>query len=294
MRKDEFSRFEVFPITGSIGADIRGVDLARPDPAAIDELKRALNRYYVLAVRDQTMSLDSFHDLRQSLGAFSGNPVHESVEGYDDIMLLSREPDDTGKVIGEDWHMDLAWLAKPPGITMLYGDVVPPYGGDTCFTSLELAYEALSPRMKELIDPLIAVHSGKGVLAAQYGSVKVRADAAKIGAVEVEHPLVCAHPATGKRYLFVSSVIERFKGMTAAESRPIADYLFALATRPEFNCRLRWQAGTVGMWLNPCVMHTAINDYSGYRRRMYRTTIEGWAPMAASAAAAAERAGQAA
>jgi alpha-ketoglutarate-dependent taurine dioxygenase len=293
-RAESFKRFTVKPITGALGAEIFGVDLgAKPDAPVIEDLKRALNDYHVLAVRDQTMTLDSFHRLRECLGAFSGNPVHESIAGYDDIMLLSREPDDSGKVIGEDWHMDLAWLPKPPGATVLYGEVVPPFGGDTCFTSLELAYKALSPGMKALIDPLVAVHSGKGVLAAQYGSVKVRADADKIASFEVEHPLVCIHPTTGRRYLFVSSVIERFKGLTPAESRPIADYLFALATRPEFNCRLRWRQGTVGMWLNPCVLHTAINDYSGFRRTMYRTTIEGWAPVAASAqnpGAAASRA----
>jgi taurine dioxygenase len=292
MTSDErFTQFEVRPITGSIGAEIYGVDLGRQrDPAVISELKRALNHYLVLAIRDQTMSIEGFHELRKALGPFSGNPVHEPIEGYEDIMVLNREPDDTGKVIGEDWHMDLAWLAKPPGTTMLYGEVVPPYGGDTCFTNLHLAYEALSPAMKQLIEPLVAVHSGKGVLGAQYGSVKVRADAAKIASFEVEHPLVCVNPATGRRYVFVSSVIDRFIGMTPAESRPIADYLFSLATRPEFNCRLRWQQGTVGMWLNPCVLHTAINDYSGFRRRMYRTTLEGWVPVAPGSTVAATQA----
>ena len=279
-----FTQFEVRPITGSIGAEIIGLDLAAArDPATIAELKRALDRYYVLAVREQKMTLESFHHVRASFGAFSGNPVHESMEGHDDIVLLSREPEETGKVIGEDWHMDLAWLSRPPGITMLYGDIVPPFGGDTCFTSLELAYASLSSGMKAMIAPLVAVHSGKGVLAAQYGSVKVKADAAQIKSFEVEHPLVCVNPGSGAKYLFVSSVIERFVGMTAAESRPIIDHLFKVATRPEFNCRLRWQQGTIGMWLNPCVLHTAINDYSGYRRRMFRTTIEGWDPVSAAA-----------
>jgi alpha-ketoglutarate-dependent taurine dioxygenase len=128
MKRDtRFSTFDVSPITGAMGAEIYGVDLGSgPDPAVIADLKRALNSYHVLAVRDQTMSLAAFHEVRKAFGAFSGNPVHESIEGYDDIMLLHREPDESGKVIGEDWHMDLAWLAKPPGITMLYGEVVAP------------------------------------------------------------------------------------------------------------------------------------------------------------------------
>ncbi len=276
--------FELRKITGSIGAEVIGLDLARDQSqATIDALKQALDRHYVLAVRGQAMTPQDVHTLRTRFGAFSGNPVHEQMDGLDDVMVLSREPEETGKVIGEDWHMDLAWLSRPPGITMLYGDVVPPVGGDTCFTSLELAYRALSPGMQRLIAPLVAVHSGKGVLGAQYGSVKLREDAAQIRNFEVEHPLVCVNPGTGAKYLFVSSVIDHFVGMTPAESRPIVDHLLSVATRPEFNCRLRWEQGTIGMWLNPCVLHTAINDYAGYRRRMYRTTIEGWDPVAAAA-----------
>jgi alpha-ketoglutarate-dependent taurine dioxygenase len=98
--------------------------------------------------------------------------------------------------------------------------------------------------------------------------------------LEKEHPVICQHPVTGRPYLFVASVLNRFKGMTEAESRPMIDYLMRLATRPEFNCRLRWEEGTLGMWANPYVLHTAINDYPGYRREMYRTTVEGIAPQA--------------
>ena len=280
---EAFTRFRVQPITGSMGAEVLGVDLSRDrGPELVAELKQALDRYHVLAVRDQSLTPARYHEVRKAFGPFSGNPVHESTDEFEDIVVLSREPEDTGKVIGEDWHMDLAWLATPPGITMLYGEIVPPFGGDTCFTSLEQPYKVLSPAMKKLIAPLVSVHAAKNVLAAQYGGVKVRADAAKIGSVEVEHPLVCVNPNTGRPYLFLSSVIDRFVGMSSAESRPIVDYLLSLATRPEFHCRLRWAPGTLGMWLNPCVMHTAINDYSGYRRRMLRTTIEGWKPMAAA------------
>ena len=78
------------------------------------------------------------------------------------IVRFTREPDDTGKVIGEEWHMDLVWLEKPPGITMLYGEVVPPVGGDTCFSSLERAYDSLSPRMVALLEALTGIHSGRG------------------------------------------------------------------------------------------------------------------------------------
>jgi len=77
-------------------------------------------------------------------------------------------------------------------------------------------------------------------------------------------------------------VLQRFKGLTEAETKPIVDYLLALATRPEFTCRVRWEAGTLTMWANPFVLHTAINDYPGYRRVTYRTTVEGHVPARAA------------
>ena len=111
----------------------------------------------------------------------------------------------------------------------------------------------------------------------------VTADVAAIENAAVEHPVICAHPVTGRRYVFVTSVLTHFKGMTEEESKPLIDFLMARATRPEFHCRLRWEPRTLGMWDNPFVLHTAINDYPGYRRVMYRTTVEGRVPLAAAA-----------
>jgi taurine dioxygenase len=208
------------------------------------------------------------------------------MEGLEDIVTFVREPEDTGMVAGENWHMDLAWMEKPPGFTMLYGHVIPPVGGDTCFASLEHAYHALSPGMKTLLEGLTGIHCGKGVFGINAATMRLglRTDNAKaIEELETEHPVICAHPATGKRYVFVSSVLQRFKGLTEAETKPIVDYILGLATRPERTCRVRWEEGTLTMWANPFVLHTAINDYSGYRRVTYRTTVEGHVPMAAPA-----------
>lgn len=283
MLDDRFPQFEVQPFTGSLGAAIVGVDLRTADEATFESLKRALHEYHVLAVRDQDLEPKTLREVARRFGPFSGNPVHTPLEGFEDIVKFVREPDDTGKVIGEDWHMDLAWLARPPGITMLYGEEVPPVGGDTCFTSLERAYQSLSPGMVELLEGLTGVHSGRGVFAinAAQKRLGVTTDVEAIENAAVEHPVICVHPVTGRRYVFVSSVLTHFKGMSEEESKPIIDFLMQRAVRPEFNCRLRWAPRTLGMWNNPYVLHTAINDYPGYRRVMYRTTIEGEVPRAA-------------
>lgn len=281
----DFKRFEVRPFTGSLGAEIIGVDLTTASEEIFSDVVRALHEYHVLAVRGQDLDTPRMQKVARRFGPFSGNPVHTGLEGYEDIVRFVREPDDTGKVIGEDWHMDLAWLPKPPGITMLYAEEIPPVGGDTCFTSLEKAYQSLSPKMVSLLETLTGIHSGRGVFAinASQKRLGVNKDVEAIENAAVEHPVICAHPVTGRRYVFVSSVMTNFKGLTEEESKPLIDFLIARATRPEFNCRLRWEKNTLGMWNNPFVMHTAINDYPGYRRVMYRTTIEGEVPLAAPA-----------
>lgn len=284
-RDPRFPLFDAMPLTGALGAEIRGVDLAsQPDEAVLQDLRRALDTFHVLAVRGQALTAASLHQIARRFGPFSGNPVHAGIEGYDDIVHFVREPDDTGMVIGENWHMDLAWMPRPPGITMLYGHDIPPVGGDTCFTSLEHAYAALSPRLRDLLFQLTGVFSGRGVFTenAQHKGLGLRKEGVNVEDLEREHPVICQHPATARPYVFVASTLARFKGMTEAESRPIIDYLMKLATRPEFNCRLRWEQGTLAMWANPYLMHTAINDYSGYRREMFRTTVEGAAPIAAT------------
>ena len=277
MKRDaDFQRFDVSLMTGAMGADIEGVDLTKAGDEIFADIRRVLDRYHVVAIRGQKLDPALLRQVAGKFGPFSGNPVHQPLEGYEEIVRFAREPDDTGKVIGEDWHMDLAWLPSPPGFTMLYGEVIPPVGGDTCFANLELLYKMLTPRMRVLLSELTGVHSGKGVFsinAAHKGLT--RAGASAVDEIETEHPVICVHPGTGKKYVFVSSVLNRFKGMSEAESKPIIDFLMAQAVRPEFCCRLRWEQGTLGMWANPYLLHTAINDYASYRRVMYRTTIEG-------------------
>ena len=129
LRDTRFQHIDVMPLTGALGADIRGVDLATASEAAFEEVRMALNVYHVVAVRGQQLTPPTYKEVASRFGTFSPNPVHASMPGLDHIIEFIREPDDTGKVIGEDWHMDLAWLQRPPGITMLYGHVVPPAHG---------------------------------------------------------------------------------------------------------------------------------------------------------------------
>ena len=278
------------PMTPRLGAELHGPDLGSLDPdgdahqETCADLLRLLDKYRVLAVRDQRLDPEALHRLARRLGPFSGNPVHVPLEGFDDIVRFDRSATDTGPAVGENWHMDLAWFEKPPGATLLYGEIVPPLGGDTVFACLHHAWEGLSDRMQALLEGLVGVHSGKGVFAlnASLSALDVKDSGWEIEAIERRHPLVCQHPRTGRRYLLLSSVLRRFDGMTERESRPLIGFLLEHAVQPAFTSRLTWAPGTLAIWANNTLLHAAINDYTGHRRLVYRTTVEGFRPEAAA------------
>ena len=165
--------------------------------------------------------------------------------------------------------------------TMLIAREVPPFGGDTLFANMYLAYETLSAGMQRLLDGLVAVNSS-----AKADVTKTREDRIRDGArtdakreYVAEHPVVRTHPETGRKALYVNGGhTVRFKDMTEAESAPLLEYLFAHQQRPEFTCRFRWEAGSIALWDNRCTQHNPINDYHGYRRVMHRVTLAGDQP----------------
>jgi taurine dioxygenase len=193
------------------------------------------------------------------------------------VMKLEHEKTNFGGI----WHSDTAYLEAPPMGTMLVAREVPPYGGDTMFANMYLAYDALSDGMKKLLDGLIAINTSAkaDVSRTREDRVKdsVRADAKKeyVG----EHPVVRTHPETGRKALYLNAGHTlRFSDMSVAESTPILDYLFQHQVRPEFTCRFSWRAGSIAFWDNRCALHNPVNDYHGYRRVMHRITLAGDKP----------------
>ena len=160
---------------------------------------------------------------------------------------------------------------------ILYAREVPPYGGDTLFANLYLAYETLSDGMKEMLGKMRAVHAANPDL--YVGDPNVKMTRQQIDALSYVHPVVRTHPESGRKLLFLHPhIVKRFDGMTEAESAPLLEYLFRHLTRPEFTCRFRWRPGSIAFWDNRCAQHNAINDYGGYRRLLHRVTLAGDTP----------------
>jgi taurine dioxygenase len=267
---------EILPITGALGAEIRGVDLSRPlDDETFARIKRAHLDHLVIFFPGQSITPEQHKAFARRFGRLN---IHPHLKPSDDpdadpeIFEVRREPDQR-YVFGEGWHMDHTWREKPLLGGLLYAVEVPPHGGDTLFTNLYLAYDALSDGMKRMLGGLRAVHEASENLYAGDSKIKLASD--EIRTFSHVHPVIRTHPETGKKLLFVNPlVIRRFEGWTEEESRPLLHYLFDHMVRPEFTCRYRWRKGDLGFWDNRCLLHNPVDDYFGQRRLMLRVAVE--------------------
>ncbi len=202
-------------------------------------------------------------------------PFVKGIEGFPQVIEVKKLEHEKHN-FGGIWHTDTAYLEEPPMGSMLLAREIPPYGGDTEFSSQYAAYEALSEGMKRLLDGLVAINSSS-----KADVTRTREDRVKEYSehYEAEHPVVRTHPQTRRKALYVNrghSV--RFRGMTEAESAPLLEFLFRHQVKPEFTCRFQWQVGSLAFWDNRCTQHNPVNDYHGHRRVMHRITLAGDKP----------------
>jgi taurine dioxygenase len=279
------SRLDVRPLSGAGGAEIFGVDVAQDlDDATVGVIRDALNQHCVVFFRDQTLDVARHKAFARRFGPIFIHPNYGSLSDDPEIVMIRREPGDAGH-IGEEWHIDTTMCAEPPMGAILYGIDVPPYGGDTLFANQYLAYEALSPAMKKMLEGLRAVHSDiteAGPVAAAKNrnrSTRHRDDDTWRETRNL-HPIVRTNRETGRRCLFVNAANTiGIEGMTEAESRPLLGFLLEHGHRPEFTFRFRWQKGSIAFWDNRSTKHIALGDTGPFRRLMRRIQISGDAPV---------------
>lgn len=271
----------VNPVAGSLGAEITGVDLSRPEEAVIAEIRRAFLEHHVVFFRDQDLSPEAQMAFGRCFGDLDTHPFVEGTQEHPEVIDIVTEPAD-GFNFGGGWHTDVTFLDQPDLGSILYAVEVPPYGGDTLFANQHAAYESLSGTMKELLDGLVGLHSAGPQYSA--GGYSTRSQAMRTKNSEgaekvVRHPVVRTHPETGRKGLYVNRAFTiGIEGMRPDESAALLGFLFSHATREAFTCRFRWEAGSVAMWDNRSVQHYALYDYRGQRRRMRRITVSGDRP----------------
>ncbi len=273
---------EVRRIAGATGAEIHGVQIADDLPdATIAAIREAWLEHCVVFFRDQKdLPNDRFLAFAKRFGETVPYPFLKGVEGFPEIITVAKLEHETVN-FGGVWHSDTTYLEAPPMGTMLAARELPPYGGDTLFANQYLAYEALSPAMQAMLEPLRGVSDSAKADVTRTREDRVKSDGSAQARqhLSAEHPVVRTHPETGRKALFVNTAhTARFAGMTEAESAGLLRFLFEHQVRPEFTCRFVWQPGSVAFWDNRCAQHNPINDYHGFRRIMNRITLAGDVP----------------
>ena len=259
----------VTPYSPHIGAEIGKIDLTRPlSEVELAELRRAFVEHLVLFFRDQKISFEDHARLAEYFGTIGQHVGRQTnSQTTDDPRVRKFHADgQTPRVSGNVWHTDQSCAPIPPMASILYLHTVPPNGGgDTGFSSMYAAYDALSDRMKTYLEGLTALHDGTRV----FGE----------GTPKAVHPVVARHPESGRKLLYINgSFTVRINEVSKEESDSILRYLVEHCARPEWSTRFRWRPHSIAFWDNRCAHHRAIADYLPNVRSGYRVQIEGTAP----------------
>ncbi|MCP5026329.1 MAG: TauD/TfdA family dioxygenase [Actinomycetia bacterium] len=279
---------EIQPLSVHTGAEISGVDLSRPlPPEQVEAVRAALLQWQVVFFRDQDLDHDGQMALAHQFGVptpghvvFGGEETHPGVYSIAKFRTANSGHGPPLLRPWTGWHTDITAAVNPPGQSILRGDIVPPYGGDTQWTNLVAAYRALSPTMRGFLDGLRGIHRFAPATG-RSASDDYRASVGRNTLVS-EHPLVRVHPETGERILFISpGFLKSVVGLTPRESQNLLELLWEHSVLPEFTVRFRWEPGSVAFWDNRSTAHLAPRDIydTDFERQFWRVTLMGDTPV---------------
>jgi taurine dioxygenase len=279
----QYSSFTVKPLTGSFGALIPDIQIADAlgDANLFTDIHQAWLDYQVVFFRDQELTPDQHLALGERFGEIQKMGYAPSLEGHEGVWVQEYPDLYKGLVADIDWHADSTFRACPTRGSLLYALDVP-VGGDTVWADQCAAYADLADAWQAFLDGLTAIHDNmqrnlQHVLDTmspdEYAQVRKYLPPS-------EHPVVCTHPETGRRFLFVSELMTReIVGMKRAESRAVLDFVFAHQTRPEYQCRFHWEPKSLALWDNFSTLHRGIFDFGQGHRLMHRVSFNTpWTP----------------
>jgi taurine dioxygenase len=274
---------KVIPSDKPLGAEVRGVDLRAID-GDFESIYQAWLDHSVLLFRDQHLTDHDLIAFSRRFGDLDQAPIQETgrrfVEGYPEIYVVSNVIEN-GLPIGSlgageaVWHTDMSYLEDPPKASMLYALEIPPEGGNTYFCSMYRAYEAVPENLKREIEGYRLKHDGT-YNSGGYVRQGVVAVDDPVHSPGTYHPLVCTHPETGRRLLYLGRRRNAYiEGLPLSDSEALLDEIWAYAGQEEFVWQSVWQVGDLVLWDNRCTMHRRDSFDAGSRRIMHRTQIKG-------------------
>ena len=273
---------DVQPVGYALGARVTGVDLSKPLPDAdFQAIHEAWLRHLVLVFPEQRLDAAAMVRFSRRFGElddFSNQVVHCDPE-FKEVMQLTnrRQNGQQSKTYnaGQNWHTDQSYTVRPAKATCVHCIEKPSVGGDTLFANMYLAYETLSPKLREFLDGLEAVHDASLIEGLDKRGADVVAEFKRKNP-PVIHPAVRVHPESGRKALYVNERVRQFVGLTEAESRPLIRFLCEHSVAPRMVYRHYWSVGDLVMWDNRCSVHMAVGDYDPSEiRHMLRTSGKG-------------------
>lgn len=263
-------------ITGALGAEVTGADLANPSDSMIEQLRKAWLDHKVLVIRDQHISREEHIAFGRCFGELEIHPFASNHKDYPEIVRIKSN--EKFQYAASSWHTDVTWRPEPSMGSILRGVEIPPVGGDTSFANSAMAYERLPDDVKDFIADRHAIHDfsmtfGRGMTDAERTAKQQEHPPAR-------HPIVRTHPETGEKSLYTSrNFISSIEGVEdEAEFDRLMESFDRAIMNPSVQCRVKWQPDTFVMWDNRAVHHHASDDFWPETRHVERVTICGEKP----------------
>ena len=266
-------------LSGALGAEIKGIDLTDVSDKNFKKINDLLLEHKVIFFRDQPITNDQQIALAEKFGPLETHAYVKGLKDHPEIVRIIKGKEEKNQW-GENWHSDVSYNSKPTKAVILKSIKIPPVGGDTCFSNMELAWETLDPKIQNKIVNKNAVHSSLGA-AFFVNDYKAMEGNGNIDEYSNTHPVVRTHPETGKKILYVNSMYtKRILDMEENESDEILDKIFRHQERLDFTCRFKWTENAVAIWDNRSTLHQGLTDFFpgrglGHERVMDRIAIEG-------------------
>ena len=275
---------EIKLLSGALGAEIKGIDLKDTSDENFKKINNLLLEHKVIFFRDQPLTTEEHIALGEKFGPLELHAYVKGKESHPEILRIIKGVDEKNQW-GENWHSDVSYNQKPTKATILKSIKIPPVGGDTCFSNMELAWETLDENIKNKISNKKAIHSSLGAdsFIEKFKQMNGNENK-KYKEYSNEHPIVRTHPETGKKILFVNwTFTKKIIGLNQDESDKILKQIFEHQARLDLTCRFTWTENAVAIWDNRSVIHYAISDFYpgrglGHERIMERVAVEGDQP----------------
>ena len=270
-------------VSGALGAEVINFDLNYLNNKNFEKINNLLLEHKVIFFRDQSLTLEKFIEIASMFGPVEEHAYVKGIEKYPQITRIIKAANEKNQW-GEGWHSDVSYDLTPSKVIMLKSLKIPPIGGDTVFSNMELALETLDEDIKKIIQNKKAIHTSNGSKFFVENYSKMESNG-KIGEqYSNEHPIIRTHPETGKKILYVNpTYTKKIVGLPDDESSDLLNYIFKHQERLDLSCRFKWTENAIAILDNRSTQHYAIADFYpgrglGHERVMDRISIVGDKP----------------